>query len=433
MHIDDTHLENFILDSGLVSKKDLEAAKEISKNSGSNIGDVLVNKGMITEDDLRRMQAYLLGIPFVNLKNQKLDFSLLSLIPEPIARKHNIIAFKKEGSTLEVALLDTADLSAVDFLKKSSGLKILPRLTDGDSIKGALLSYQKNLKAGLGDLISKAPTVDLLLKHALLQRASHIHIESLEGKVLVRYRIGGRMHDAMVLPIQAYSEISNKLKELSKLNGGEEAEEGRFKADGEGEKIAVSFSILATSAGGKIVMRIARENVSGFTLEKLGFGAQDLEDVHRALSKGQGLILVIGPAKSGKTTTLYTMIDLLHTPEVNISTIEDPVEYRMNRINQHEVRQGSGVTFAHALRSVLRQDPDIVMIGELKDAETAQVALNAASRGHLVLAGITADSVEAGLQKLKDFKLNPDLLASTKKLVVRQKLGSPEVVSEVGV
>src|SRR3989338_8185408 len=231
MHIDESQLESFMIDSGLVSASEIELAKSEVKGKNTGIGKVLVNKGILTEDGLRRMQAYILGIPFVDLRDQKLDFAVLSLIPEPIARNHNIVAFRKINDGLEVAMLDTEDLTAIDFVKKKVGLKILPRLTDIESIKWALLSYQKTLKAEFGDIIQKeaeslrtisdkegweevAETdlkklaedipvvriVETLLKHAIIQDASDIHIEPEENQVLVRYRIDGLLHDAMVLP-----------------------------------------------------------------------------------------------------------------------------------------------------------------------------------------------------------------------------------------
>ncbi len=454
MHIDESQLESFIQDSGLVSKADIEAAKVSSLETGQSIGKLLVSKGVISDDDLRRMQAYILGIPFVDLKNQKLDFGVLSLIPEPIARNHNIVAFKKTSDTLEVAMLDTEDLTAIDFVKKKVRLKIVPRLTDNESMKWALLSYQKTLKAEFGDIIQKEATslkavkegeneeekaddlkklaedipvvriVDTLLKHAIIQDASDIHIEPEENQVLVRYRIDGILRDAMVLPKSTASGITARIKVLASLKLDEKRvpQDGRFKIDAEGEKVSFRVSTLPIYYGEKTVMRLLRENASGFTLEGLGFHGRGLEELHKSLKLTTGMILATGPTGSGKTTTLYTMLDLVNTPSVNISTIEDPVEYQMQRINQTQVRPEIGFTFANGLRTLVRQDPDIIMVGEIRDNETAALAINASLTGHLVLSTLHTNSAAGAIPRLLDMKVEPFLLVSTLNIVIAQRL-----------
>lgn len=455
MHIDETKLESFMLDSGLVSKKEADLAKSDAKKRGTSIGEVLVTKGVLSEDDLRRMQAYILGIPFVDLKNQKLDFAVLSLIPEPIARNHNIIAFKKVNDYLEVAMLDTEDLTAIDFVKKKVGLKILPRLTDDESMKWALLSYQKTLKAEFGDIIQKEAfslkaiggkdggedmaegdlkklaedipvvrIVDTLLKHAIIQDASDIHIEPEEDKVLIRYRIDGILRDAMILPKNTAPGITARIKVLSDLKLDEKRvpQDGRFKIEVEGEKVSFRVSTLPIYYGEKTVMRLLRESVSGFTLESLGFHSRGLDELHKALKATTGMILATGPTGSGKTTTLYTMLDIVNTPSVNISTIEDPVEYQMTRINQTQVRPEIGFTFANGLRTLVRQDPDIIMVGEIRDNETAALAINASLTGHLVLSTLHTNSAAGAIPRLLDMKVEAFLLVSTLDIVIAQRL-----------
>lgn len=444
-----------MIDSGLVSKKELNLAKSEAKERNKSIGEVLVSKGTLTENDLRRMQAYILGIPFVNLKNQKLDFSVLALIPEPIARNHNIVAFRKINDSLEVAMLDTEDLTAIDFVKKKVGLKILPRLTDEESMKWALLSYQKTLKAEFGDIIQKEANslraisdeaggeditesdlkklsedvpvvriVDTLLKHAIIQNASDIHIEPEEDKVLVRYRIDGVLRDAMILPKNTAHGITARIKVLSSLKLDEKRipQDGRFKIDSGGEKVSFRVSTLPVYYGEKTVMRLLRESVSGFTLESLGFHGRGLDDLHKALRVTTGMILATGPTGSGKTTTLYTMLDIINTPNVNISTIEDPVEYQMTRINQTQVRPEIGFTFANGLRTLVRQDPDIIMVGEIRDNETAALAINAALTGHLVLSTLHTNSASGAIPRLLDMKVEPFLLVSTINIIIAQRL-----------
>ncbi len=455
MIINQSQFEKYLIDSGLVSEKDVkDAAKEAEKDK-TDLGATLLKRGSINEDDLRKIQAYVLGLPFVDLKDLKIEFDILSMIPEPIARNHNIVAFKKNKDSLEVAMLDTDDLGAIDFVKKKVGLKILPRLTDTESMKGALLQYQKSLKADFGDIIQKESisikaikdggeqgttseadlkklaedlpvvrVVDTLLKHAALQNASDIHIEPQENEVVVRYRIDGLLHDAMILPKSAGDSITARIKVLSNLKLDEKRlpQDGRFKIDMNGEKISFRVSILPIYYGEKTVMRLLRENVSGFTLEGLGFHGEGLEGIMEATKLSTGMILTTGPTGSGKTTTLYTVLDILNTPDVNISTIEDPVEYQMKRINQTQVKPEIGFTFSSGLRSLVRQDPDIIMVGEIRDTETASLAINAALTGHLVLSTLHTNSAAGAIPRFIDMHVEPFLLVSTLSVIVAQRL-----------
>lgn len=464
MFIDPVQMKKFVSDSGLVSAADIEVAEKTAADAikadptkKMNLGEALMNAGKITEDDYRRMQAYLIGIPFVDLKTQKLGIDVLALIPEPIARNHNIVAIKKKGETLEVAMLDSDDLSAIDFIKKKTGLKILPRLTNTESMKAALIQYQKSLKADFGDIIQQESAtlkmvamdgvgagedvssedlkklaedlpvvriVDTLLKHAALQDASDIHIEQMEYEVVVRYRIDGILRDAMILPKTAGASITARIKVLSNLKLDEKRlpQDGRFKIELNGEKISFRVSILPTYFGEKTVMRLLRESVSGFTLEGLGFHGEALEIVHNGTNMSEGMLLTTGPTGSGKTTTLYTLLDLINKPDVNISTVEDPVEYQMKRINQTQVKPEIGFTFASGLRSLLRQDPDVIMVGEIRDNETASLGINAALTGHLVLSTLHTNSAAGAIPRLIDMQCEPFLLVSTLKVIIAQRL-----------
>ena len=415
-----------------------------------------MSEGKVSKDDLRRVQAYILGIPFIDLKDQPLDFDTLSLIPEPIARKHNIVAFKKTNNGLEVAMLDIEDISAIDFVKKKTGLKIISCLTSDESIKSALLQYQKSLKADFGDIIKKESAslvssgkteetsseqteddlkkmaedlpvvriVDTLLKHAILQDASDIHIEPFETEVVIRYRIDGILHDAMILPKSIGGGITARIKVLSSLKLDEKRlpQDGRFKIDLDGDKVSFRVSILPTYFGEKTVMRLLKDSVSGFTLEALGFHGTGLEALHQATKLTTGMILTTGPTGSGKTTTLYTVLDLVNSPGVNISTIEDPIEYQMKRVNQTQVKPEIGFTFASGLRSLVRQDPDIIMVGEIRDNETASLAINAALTGHLVLSTLHTNSAAGAIPRLLDMKVEPFLMVSTLNVVIGQRL-----------
>lgn len=454
MRIQDAQLKRFITDSGLVPKKDIAEAEKAAKEEDRTLAEALIAGGFMSEDDLRRVESYVLGVPFVSLKSMKIDFDVLSLIPEPVARNHNIIAFKQNDDSLEVAMLDTADLPAIDFIKKKVGLKILPRLTDTESMRSALLQYQKTLKDEFGDIIKKETSalkvldpekaeeaseedlkkmaedlpvvriVDTLLRHAIIQGASDIHIEPMEEQVLVRYRIDGILRDAMTLPKHASDTIVARIKVLSnlKLDQKRLPQDGRFKMEMDGQKVSFRVSVLPIYFGEKVVMRLLRENRSGFTLEGIGFHGSTLERVQDAMKQTTGIILVTGPTGSGKTTTLYTVLDILNTPEVNISTIEDPIEYQMPRINQTQVKTDIGFTFANGLRSLMRQDPDIIMVGEIRDEETASLAINAALTGHLVLATVHTNSAPGTIARLIDMGVESFLLTSTLRVAVGQRL-----------
>jgi type IV pilus assembly protein PilB len=454
MRIPEKQLKEFLLDARVISKGELEKAEKEAKELSLPLDRTLVEKGYLNEDDFRRIQAKIFGTPFVNLKDKKIDYEVLSLIPEPVARNNNVIPYNRTRDTLEVAMLDTNDLATIEFVKKKVGLKVLPRLTDSDSIKQTLLQYQKTLKAEFGDIIKRESElikqsadgemrdvpetelkklaedlpvvriVDSLIKHAIIQNASDIHIEPMEKEVLVRYRIDGILHDAMTLPKSSAPSITARIKVLASLKLDEKrlAQDGRFKVEINSEKVSFRVSVLPTYFGEKTVMRLLRENVSGFTLEGLGFHGEGLEALHRALRNTTGMILTTGPTGSGKTTTLYTLLDILNTPEVNISTIEDPIEYQMARINQTQVRPDIGFTFANGLRSLVRQDPDIIMVGEIRDTETASLAINAALTGHLVFSTLHTNSAAGAIPRMLDMDVEAFLLVSTINVIIGQRL-----------
>ncbi len=454
MRIQDEQLKRFILDAGLIKKVDIASAEKVAKEERRTLAEALISQGHMTEDDMRRVESYVMGIPFISLKNVKIDFDILTLIPEPVARNHNIIAYKKSDKELEVAMLDTADLPAIDFVRKKVGFKILPRLTDTESMRTALRQYQKTLKDEFGDIIMKDAAslkviaeetgenlsesdlkkiaedlpvvriVDTLLRHAIIQGASDIHIEPMEEEIVVRYRIDGILSDAMKLPKHAAGTIVARIKVLSnlKLDQKRLPQDGRFKMEMDGQKVAFRVSMLPVYFGEKIVMRLLRENRSGFSLEGIGFHGSTLERIHKATRATTGIILVTGPTGSGKSTTLYTVLDLLNSPEVNISTIEDPIEYQMPRVNQSQVKPEIGFTFAAGLRSLMRQDPDIIMVGEVRDEETASLAINAALTGHLVLATVHTNSAAGTVARLIDMGVESFLLVSTLRVAIGQRL-----------
>ncbi|MDQ5954157.1 MAG: type pilus assembly protein PilB [Patescibacteria group bacterium] len=452
MQIDEKKLKKVILDGGLISEKDIDEVSKKAKDKKQKFSDMLLSEGKISEVDLKKMEAFVLGIPFVNLEKQKIDFSILSLIPETIAKNDNIIAYNKTDKGLEVAMLDADDLPVIDFIKKRSGFKILPRLTDAASIKSALMQYQKSLQAEFATIIQKetqslkiateegekstkelkemaedlpvVKIVDSLVSHAISQNASDIHIEPGEDNLVVRYRIDGILHDAMTLDKSAGAGITARIKVLSNLKLDEKRlpQDGRFKIDQNGDKVSFRVSTLPIFYGEKTVIRILKENAHGYSLEGLGFHGEALERIYESLKQKTGMVLATGPTGSGKTTTLYTMLDILNRPEVNISTVEDPIEYQMPRVNQVQVKPEIGLTFANGLRSLLRQDPNIIMVGEIRDGETAGLAVNASLTGHLVLSTIHTNSASGAVPRLIDMGILPFLIISTVKTIIAQRL-----------
>ncbi len=454
MKVENQQLKAFLLDAKLVTAQQFGEALKIAQKNKQDVENVLLFQGLISKEDLIKMKAYILGVPFVNLEKEKVDGKVLRIIPEPIARANNIVAFRKKEKNLEVAMLDPEDLRTIEFIKKTSDLKILPRLTTEESIKNVLRQYQKTLEAEFGEIIKKESKgikvvkevavageekeelkkiaedlpvvriVDTLLKHAILDRASDIHIEPTKKDVLVRYRIDGILRDAMTLPGQTSSGIVARIKVLSNLKLDEHRlpQDGRFKIEAEDYKYSIRVSILPVFDGEKIVLRLLPETTKALTLEQLGLRGEVLELIQDNLRKPVGMILITGPTGCGKTTTLYSMMEILNNPGVNISTVEDPVEYRMLRINQTQVNAKIGLTFASGLRSLVRQDPDIIMVGEIRDNETAGLAINAALTGHLVLSTLHTTSAAGSLPRLIDMQVEPFLISSTLNVILAQRL-----------
>ena len=465
MRVEPKQLKAFLIDAAIINEAQFDEIQKKAEATGQKIEDILVGEKLISQADLIKLEAYILGIPYIDLEKETIKPEILKIIPEPIARTHNIVAFRKKGNNLEVAMLDPEDLRIIEFIKKKAGLKILPRLTTPDSIKKVLQQYQKTLRAEFGDIIlhevkdiekktgeedvgiiksvkeeektedkkdlkkaaAELPVikiVDTLLKHAILQRASDIHIEPTEKEVIVRYRIDGILHDAMTLPKQTDSGIVARIKVLSNLKLDEHRlpQDGRFKVESEDYRYSIRVSILPVFNGEKIVMRLLSEGSKAFSLEELGIRGEALENIQANLRKPVGMILVTGPTGSGKTTTLYAILEILNTPEVNISTIEDPIEYQVPRINQTQVRSKIGLTFASGLRSLVRQDPDIIMVGEIRDSETSGLAINAALTGHMVLSTLHTTDAAGAIPRLIDMQAEPFLISSTLNIIIAQRL-----------
>jgi len=455
MRVENQQLKKFLEDTDLIPKELLEETYKEAQKQKQRLADLLLRKKLINQEQLSKIYAYILGIPFISLEKEIIPPETLRIIPEPIAKRHNIIAFKKTGQNLEVAMLDPKDLPTIEFIKKKANLTILPRLTSEKSIKEALRQYQKSLESELEELapigikiIKEAPpvgisgevkneglekvaqnlpiiqVVDTILKHAILEGASDIHIEPLEKELLIRYRVDGILRDAMTLPKQIHTGIVARIKILANLKLDEHRlpQDGRFKIESLDWKLSCRVSVLPIFDGEKIAIRLLHEQTKGLTLEKLGLDSEALEIVYQHIHKSHGMILVTGPTGCGKTTTLYTILDILNKPEHNIVTIEDPIEYRLPRINQTQIKPKIGYSFATGLRSILRQDPDIIMVGEIRDSETADIAINAALTGHLLLSTLHTNDAASSLPRFLELGVEPFLIASPVNLIIAQRL-----------
>lgn len=439
---------DFILQA-LVTKGFLETDKmeSIQKKlqAGARLDDLLIGDGIVDEETLAKVTAEVLNVPYVDLHGFTIPSDVLDVIPESTAREHMIVAYQKNERECQVAMSDPTDRQIVEFIQKKVGHLVSVAVASTSSIYEVLAQYQETLQEELqeiletvgtikvkeGDDLSKIaedlPTIritDLILKHAILQEASDIHIEPTETEVVIRYRVDGILHDMMTLAKNYLPGLVARIKVLSSLKIDEHRlpQDGRFKIENDEYKVAFRVSILPVYDGEKVVMRLLDESGRGLGLESIGMRESLLETFRRNIHKPHGMVLVTGPTGSGKTTTLYAAMKELNTPEVNISTIEDPIEYRMPRINQTQTNSQVGMTFSNGLRSLVRQDPDILMVGEIRDEETASLAVNAALTGHMVLSTLHTNSAAGALPRLLDMSVEAFLLASTVNLLIAQRL-----------
>lgn len=445
-------LKTIILENQLLPKSELLDLEKQAEDKKIVLENYLIAKKAVTEEKLAEALAKYYKVETVDLKNKKIDQKVLRFIPEPIARRHSVVAFEKKGDDLHVAMIDPDDLQTREFIKKKADLEIVPYLATHSGLDFALSQYHTSLKtefekilSGRGEAITAVDgvgenaggelakmaqeipvvrVVDTLLEYAIYEHASDIHIEPQENEVAVRYRIDGILHDVMTLPKVILPALVARIKVLSNLKIDEHRlpQDGRFRVDRESHRISLRVSTIPVFNGEKIVMRLLEEGVQVLTLEQLGFSGLALENIKSNLKKPHGMTLVTGPTGSGKSTTLYTVLSILNTKKVNISTIEDPIEYRMPGVNQMQVNPKISLTFALGLRALLRQDPNIIMIGEIRDRETAEEAVHAAMTGHLVLSTLHTNSAAGALPRLLDMGIEAYLIASTVNNIIAQRL-----------
>lgn len=438
-------LKQILTDSGYVTQEQYDSALKAAQDLDKPITDILLFRGLITEDALGKLVAEYYQAPYVSLKNQIIPSEVLNFIPEKTAVAFHMIPFAKRDNQLLLAMQDPSDIEAIEFAKRSSKLEVVPHYINPSELVKALGQYKQNIKAEFRRIIDEnvaktqaakaapdqaatelpvAHILDTLLEYAYAEGASDIHIELLEDSVIIRFRIDGILKDILTLPKEIHPPLVARIKILASLKIDEHRlpQDGRFKFKIDENFIALRVSILPAFFGEDVVLRLLAESARPLSLEELGFSGKHLDLVKSNIKKPHGMILVTGPTGSGKTTTLYSILNILNTPEVKICTIEDPVEYGVRRVNQVQVNTQSGLTFAAGLRSLLRHDPNIIMIGEIRDAETAEIAIHSALTGHLVLSTLHTNNASGTIPRIIDMGVEAFLTASTVNMIIAQRL-----------
>ncbi|MFA5085044.1 MAG: ATPase, T2SS/T4P/T4SS family [Candidatus Omnitrophota bacterium] len=446
------------VDKNLLKEADLKTALKAQREKGGSLSDILVEMGFISRDELMVALSQELGIPPINLSRYKIDPNVIKLISKKIAKRYQIMPISKMSNTLVVAMVDPLNIFAIDDIKAMTGFNISPIITTDRNIKEAINQYyedsaytaiekivddmkdsgginmieersSQDLESAsqLANVAQDAPVVkitNLILAEGVNCRSSDILIEPLDNEVRVRYRVDGVLQDAKRPPKAFHNPIVSRLKVMASLDIAERRlpQDGRFKVRLHGREVDFRISVLPSSKGEKVALRILDKSQATLDLDKLGFDKKSLEEMRKGAMKPHGMILICGPTGCGKTTTLYSILEYINSPEDNVITVEDPVEYIIDGINQVTARPSIGLTFASALRSILRQDPDIIMIGEIRDFETVDIAIKAALTGHLVLSTLHTTTAPGSVTRLINMGVEPFLMTSSIILVGAQRL-----------
>ena len=446
MRIADVTIEQLLKNTGRTTDDQLKVLKKEQATSHRPLQDLAVRHEYITPKELTQLYAKTVDIPFVEIDPRDIPSEALKLLSERIARQYNAVVFKIEGGSKFLAMEDPDDIQAVSFLEKELGSDIKLHIATHDNIAHAIESYHGDVDKELSEVIQVqknegehsdqvseediaedspiAQTVNLLLEYAIRSSASDIHIEPREEFVQIRYRIDGVLQEVNRLPLNVVNALVSRIKILSNLKIDERRvpQDGRFKIVVGGRPYALRVSTLPVTDGEKVVMRILDESDTALSLSQLGYWGKSLTVVSQAITQPHGMVLVTGPTGSGKSTSLFSILTMLNKPSVNISTVEDPVEYHIPGVNQTQVNPKAGMTFVNGLRALLRQDPNIIMVGEIRDSETANLAIQAALTGHLVFSTLHTNNASTSLPRLLDMKIEPFLIASTVRAVIGQRL-----------
>ena len=437
---DNIALYNSLKELSVIPFQQLLSAFQKSKKENIPLGDILLAKELISDENLGKLIAENLKLPFVSLTKVTIPTEMLHIVPEIVARKSKIIAFERNSAGLKVAMANPQDKEIIAALSKKTGEKIITFYATVMDIENALRFYQKEMQDTFNELLDRevqnaqklgskpeapvAKIVDLLIQYAYENKASDIHIEPAESGSQIRFRIDGVLHDVLSLPREIHSQVVSRIKVAAKLRTDEHlsAQDGKMQSNLPAEKLDIRVSIVPIVEGEKVVLRLLSSRSRQFALGDLGMFNYDIAKVKKGFTKPYGILLSTGPTGSGKTTTIYAILKIINTRDKNIATIEDPVEYDIEGINQIQVNPKTNLTFADGLRSILRQDPDIIFVGEIRDKETALIAINAAMTGHLVLSTLHTNNAATTLPRLIDMQAEPFMVASTVNSIIGQRL-----------
>jgi type IV pilus assembly protein PilB len=444
MNIATDSLKKLLIDSGFLQENDFDDAAKTATDLGKDVLDILIFRGYLNEDTVGSLISKYYGVPYANIKRQVIDKEVLTLLPEKIARAYKIIPFARDDGKIQLAMEDPENFEALEFVKRHTGLKVDVYFANKEDIAKALSQYKKGIKEDFGKIISEnlkkaskeedlakaaeelpiVKILDTILEYAIAERASDIHIETQADDVVVRFRVDGVLRDIIRLKRGIELALVARIKILSNLKIDEHRvpQDGRYKVNMDDEVISFRISIIPGFYGENVVMRLLHESVRPLSLEELGLIGKSVDLVRENITKPHGMILVTGPTGSGKTTTLYSILNILNTIEVKMCTIEDPIEYGINRISQIQVNSKTGLDFAAGLRALLRHDPDIIMVGEIRDEETAEIAIHSALTGHLVLSTLHTNTASGAIPRFIDMGVEDFLLASTLNIIIAQRL-----------
>lgn len=445
-------IEDVLAAKGLLTPEQLTFIRDETKRKQESSEKVLVKMGWVTPDALAAAKAEVIGVPYIDLAQKPISPEVLAFLPQDVAKRFVVIPIAKEADTLSIAMVDPLDLQVLEFVEKKSGLAVRPYIATAEAINRAIAEqYTQSLSSEVGEalkeaapgistvgdftpattavtgVLGEAPVariVSTLLEYGIKIRASDIHIEPLENETRIRYRIDGILHEKLILPRRIHDAIVSRIKILGNMKIDEKRlpQDARFNFKVGAEEIDLRLSTMPTAFGEKVVMRLLKKSGGVPTLQELGLRGMALRHLEENIARPHGIIMVTGPTGSGKTTTLYSVLSKLNSTKVNIMTLEDPIEYQMAGINQVQINVQAGLTFASGLRAFLRQDPNIIMVGEIRDQETSDLAIQASLTGHLVFSTLHTNNAAGALPRLLDMHAEPYLIASTVTCVVGQRV-----------
>ena len=432
-------LKKILVEPGHISEANFKKAQTEAESQKKTIESVLIHKDLIKDNQLGQLIALETGFNFINLGKERVDEDILDFIPEPVAKTRGVIAFGEDKGRIKIGMLNPDNLETKHLVEKRFGRPVSVYYMTQRDFVNAISKYKANIKVTFNKILKQIENqelsrpeqdqaivkiVDMMLLYGYQNKASDIHIEPYRKKVLARFRIDGIMHDVLDVPKDLSELILTRIKIMSKMRTDEHraAMDGKLKFKAENELIDVRVSIVPVTEGENVVMRLLSSSSRQYGLTDLGMNAKDLDKVNRTIKNPHGMIVVTGPTGSGKTTTVYAVMRILNTRDVHISSIEDPVEYDIEGISQIQVNPKTNLTFAKGLKSIVRQDPDIIMIGEVRDEETADIAINSAMTGHLVLTTLHANDAATTLPRFLDMEVEPYLVASTMNVIIAQRL-----------